>query len=103
MCLFGGLDTNAFSQANQPFEALDPSANYLADAGQSGGGIFFPPQHFSFVIGALQNFDVTVSQVDGPIPPACFYNLTVNIGTVSLQAASSASAATTSRANVDHR
>jgi len=102
LCLFGGLDVNAFAQANQPFEALNPSLNYLADAGQSGGGLFFPAQHFSFVVGALDSFDVTVAQVDGPIPPACFYNLTVNIGTVSLQAPA-ATGFTTSRANVDHR
>jgi hypothetical protein len=60
---------SAFSQANSKFTPLNPSANYLGDAGQSGS-----PQSFSFTVGPGQSFDVVVSQVDHG---TCHYTLTV--------------------------
>jgi hypothetical protein len=105
----GGIPINAFSQANTVFDPADPSLDYLGDAGQSGGanlsGAGITRQHFSFVVGPFSNYDVTVSQVDWPIPPTCFYNLQVNAGVASLLGPSGAGV-TAARANaraVDHR
>ena len=108
----GGLPVNAFSQANAPFDPLDPSLNYLGDAGQSGGANIAPPsftaQHFSFVVAPFSSYEVTVAQVDNPLLVPCFYNLTVNAGVASLQAPGGAGAAGAwgarlNPATVDHR
>jgi hypothetical protein len=98
-------NVNAFVQANSVFVPADPSLNYLADAGQSGGGILFPAQRMSFVVGANQQFDVTVATVDADLLVCDNYRLVVNIGSVSLQGASSAEGAVTAArgAAVDHR
>lgn len=106
----GGIPVNAFSQANAPFDPLDPSLNYLGDAGQSGGANVagLTAQHFSFVVPAFSSYEVTVAQVDDPLLTPCFYNLTVNAGVVSLlgpgtAAGAGVTAAKLNPAAVDHR
>jgi hypothetical protein len=69
----GGTLVNAFTVAYSSFVPADPSANYLADAGQSG-----TPQSFMFRIGAGHSYDVVVSQVDFPLTHQCPYVLKVN-------------------------
>lgn len=66
---------NAFVQANAPFVAATPNANYLGDAGQSGS-----PEAFSFWAAPFSYFDVTVNEVYGPGVGISGYTLTVNIG-----------------------
>ncbi len=109
----GGIPVNAFSQANAPFDPLDPSLNYLGDAGQSGGANIAPPsftaQHFSFVVPAFSSYDVTVAQVDNPLAhpvllqPHGERGRRIAAGTQCRCAGAGVTAARLNPATVDHR